>query len=298
MKNKRLVIIALFFTLVFSSFSSFLFGGTASAATPSFLLDTKKLYTYSAYHKNNSRDKEYFTAYFIGKMNNGDLWTYQGIGFFSNQIFKQDSQGLKIEDLLDNLSVIEIAFPLTVGTKWKSGDSTYTLLSVNQTVKTPAGTFKCIVIDNGTGDGISYYAPGVGLVKYEHNTGDITELTSIKTSHYGRVLIKQNGTKLYSPKGAVHRTLKKGEGLKVFKENSSSFDVGGGYYVKKDKNTLFYTGFIYGTEGPISVYSPNGTLFKKIPIHEAIRVYNFNNGKFEVGGGYYVPADGHILYER
>ncbi|MGG3924535.1 hypothetical protein ABET51_00850 [Metabacillus fastidiosus] len=299
MKNKQIVIIVLFFTLVFGSFSPFLSNDKVAAATPSFLMDTKKIYTYAYYYKNTSKSKEYMTASFTGKMKKGDLWNYQWGDFFNNELTIQNSEGLIKGDPFEDSMSLQIAFPLTVGMEWESDGHIFKTISLNQTVKTPAGTFRTVMIDNGRDDtGISYYAPGVGLVKYEDEDGYVTELVSIKNSHYGRVLIKQNGVKLYNPKGSVHRTLKKGEGLKVFKENSSSFDVGGGYYVKKDKNTLFYTGFIFGTEEPLYIYAPDGQVYRKVPAYEAIRAYSFENGRFYVGGGYYVFADYHVLYER
>ncbi|MEC2075749.1 hypothetical protein [Metabacillus fastidiosus] len=299
MKNKQIVIIALFFTLVFGSFSSFLSNDKVAAATPSFLMDTKKIYTYAYYYKNTSKSKEYMTASFTGKMKKGDLWNYQWGDFFNNELTIQNSEGLIKGDPFEDSMSLQIAFPLTVGMEWESDGHIFKTISLNQTVKTPAGTFRSVMIDNGRDDtGTSYYAPGVGLVKYEDENGYVTELVSIKNSHYGRVLIKQNGVKLYNPKGGVHRTLKKGEGLKVFKESSSSFDVGGGYYVKKAKNTLFYTGFIFGTEEPLYIYAPDGQVYRKVPAYEAIRAYGFENGKFLVGGGYYVFADYHVLYER
>lgn len=296
LKNKKIVTILLFFTLIFTSFSAFLSADKASAATSSFLMDTKKIYTYSFDYKNK---KETMTASFTGKMNNGDLWNFQTKEFFFNELQIQDNESLRIGDPFDNTWSKELMFPLTAGKQWKSSESfTAKIISLDTVVKTSAGTFKTVVIDHGVQNGKSYYAPGVGLVREEDGVGQARELTKISNAHYGRVLIKQAGIKQYTPKGAVHKTLKKGEALKVFKENADSYDVGNGYYVKKEKNTLFFTGTIYGTEAPLSVYSSNGKLFKKFAIDEPVRAYGFKDGKFQVGGGYYVPAADHILYER
>lgn len=299
LKNKKIVTILLFFTLIFTSFSAFLSTDQASAATPSFLMDTKKIYTHSIQYDNSKKKHVLMTVSFTGEMNKGHLWNYQGKDFFSNQLIIQNNESLTISDPFNNESSKELVFPLTVGKTWDNGDGDkFKILSLNTSVKTEAGTFNTVAVDNGADNGISYYAPGVGLVKYRDNTGFTQELTKISNAHYGRVLIKQTGIKQYTPKGAVHKTLKKGEALKVFKENADSYDVGNGYYVKKEKNTLFFTGTIYGTEAPLSVYSPNGKLFKKFAIDEPVRAYGFKDGKFQVGGGYYVPAADHILYER
>jgi hypothetical protein len=119
-----------------------------------------------------------------------------------------------------------------------------------------------------------------------------------KTTHIGRILIKSSDVVLYNQKGLIHRKLKVGEGLRVYKVENDRFQVGGGYYVKKSKNTLFYVGHVYSPNKYMYVYSPDGKIYKKYQPKQTVRVYEVKNGRYQVGGGYYViPAD-HIKFDR
>lgn len=281
----------LFTVLLFSSVLS-----STAAASTSFLMNTKKIYTYSIYDEKNKHNRSSMTANFTGKINDSNLWYYKvGGGLFFQQLYLQDNEGL-------HATYTELQFPLAKGTEWTKGDGTTArIVSLNNNVKTQAGTFSnCVLVETKLGNSKNtfYYAPGHGMVKFRGDDGIIIELTKIQNAHYGRVLIKQAGIKLYNPNGKVHQTLKRGEGLKVFKENANSYDVGGGYYVKKSKDTLFYTGFIYSTEKQMDIYSPNGKVHRKAPSGETIRVYGFENGKYQVGGGYYIFVNDHIQYDR
>ena len=85
-----------------------------------------------------------------------------------------------------------LRYPIHKGYTWQSPDQryTYTILSVAESVSTPAGTFaNCVKVEeqfNGDGIGpeIKYYAPGVGLVKVESHPGavspDLPPATEIK----------------------------------------------------------------------------------------------------------------------
>lgn len=285
----------LLFVLIFSVVMPYSTSYAAVSST-NFLMDTSKTYTYVAYKKNYKNEKVYRTVSFIGKKDKGDLWNIKSADYSSQLIYLQDTEGLKIG--FRGSWFKELGFPLVKENSWDPGDGTkLRILSLNNTVKTQGGTFfNCVEVDSGTG--ISHFAPNIGLVKFIGQAGDMYELVKIKDSHIGRILIKQKDVKLYNSKGKVHRALKKGEGLKVFKENKDSFDVGGGYYVKKGKDVLFYTGLVYSLDRQIDIYSPQGKVYKKVPIGSTIRIYGFEDGKYLVGGGYYINFDYHIQYDK
>ncbi|MED4534251.1 hypothetical protein [Metabacillus fastidiosus] len=290
MKNK-ILIMALFTILLVSSLLP-----NAAAASTSFLMNTKKNYTYTVYEQKNKHNRSSMTATFTGKINDSDLWFYRFAGDFFQQLYLQDDYGL------ESASNTELKFPLVKGAEWKKGNATARIISLNNTVKTPAGTFSnCVLVEtvyNAANKDLAYYAPGHGLIKLQSGSGATVEVSKIENAHYGRVLIKEKGIAMYNPQGKVHRILTKGEGLKVFKENVSSYDVGGGYYVKKSKATLFYTGFVYSKKQQLDIYAPNGKLHRKTRVGETIRVYGFKNGDYQVGGGYYISADNHVQYDR
>lgn len=117
-------------------------------------------------------------------------------------------------------------------------------------------------------------------------------------SHIGRVLIKGSDLVLYNPEGKVHRKLKQYEGLRVFEVQNDRYQVGGGYYVKKTKDTLFYIGHVYNKDQYLYVYKPNGEVFKKFKPMENVQVYSTENGRYDVGAGYYVLPDFHVNFDR
>ncbi|MED4401344.1 hypothetical protein [Metabacillus fastidiosus] len=301
MKTKKILKVALLFTLILSVIIPVSPSYASSASPPSFLMNTNKIYTYVSYSRDDNK-RFYSTASFIGKTDKKDIWAFKDEGEIVSikSIFFQDKDGLKMGSFYEGkwYWYKQLGLPLVEKNTWDFGHGQMQqIISLNKTVKTSAGTFyNCVEIAEP--GGVSYYAPNAGEVLFVGKAGGITELVKIEDSHIGRVLIKQKDIKLYNPKGKVHRTLKKGEGLKVFKENNDSFDVGGGYYVKKSKNTLFYTGSIYNVDKQMNIYSTKGKLYKKVPIGNTIRVYGFEDGKYLIGGGYYINFDYYIQYDK
>ena len=78
-------------------------------------------------------------------------------------------------------------------------------------------------------------------------------------SYYeGRVNIDTD-TPLYKPDGKVHRMLKKNEAIRVYNISSDKYDVGGGYYIKKDNKVTYFKGFFTTSHGELSNFQdPNG----------------------------------------
>ena len=73
-----------------------------------------------------------------------------------------------------------LKLPPTVGTKWEvggeGGRTVYTVGAVDEEVKVPAGTFRCVRVDtlyNGVTPNVYWYAPGVGMVKQTMGGPDI-----------------------------------------------------------------------------------------------------------------------------
>ncbi|MFV2047085.1 hypothetical protein KDJ21_007265 [Metabacillus litoralis] len=116
----------------------------------------------------------------------------------------------------------------------------------------------------------------------------------------GRVLIQKEGMALYNPNGKVHRKLKKGEGLKVYEIEDDRYQVGAGYYVLKGsgKDTLYYYGHVWAKSFYMYVYTPEGDFFKRFQARQTVRVYGMEDGKYQVGGGYYVIPDTNIQLDR
>ena len=64
--------------------------------------------------------------------------------------------------------------PLKVGTSWQAGDTTWTIESLGEKVKVPAGEFECIkVVGKSKNSSIErYFAKGVGLIKQRFIAGE------------------------------------------------------------------------------------------------------------------------------
>ncbi|MCD7034293.1 lamin tail domain-containing protein [Metabacillus sp. GX 13764] len=115
-----------------------------------------------------------------------------------------------------------------------------------------------------------------------------------RTPRIGRILIKDT-MKMYTPDGKLFRTLEAGEAVRVYGYDGESFDVGGGYYVEKEKDTLFYTGLI-DVLNDLKLYDENGKAAKTLKKGSQYRAYDIIGDKIYMGGGYYVMADKSKLY--
>lgn len=137
--------------------------------------------------------------------------------------------------------------------------------------------------------GDTYNVYGVEGNKYHVGGGYYIQKTGNESVHIARTLIKGD-VPLYSPDGKVYRTLKKGEAIRVYSYDDNQYEVGGGYYIKKERNAVFYEGYLNSlSEYPL--YSPDGKIVRDIHKNESIRVYSIDGDHFYVGGGYYVIND-------
>ncbi|AZB43494.1 2,' 3'-cyclic nucleotide 2'-phosphodiesterase [Bacillus sp. FJAT-42376] len=112
----------------------------------------------------------------------------------------------------------------------------------------------------------------------------------------GRILIKQD-MKLYSSNGVVYRTLKKGEAVKVYSLEEDKYQTGNGYYVKKDRNAVYYEGYVsLRSDVPLL---KEGAAVKTLKKGNLYRVYGVEDDLLYVGGGYSIKLDaGKVIYTK
>lgn len=82
-----------------------------------------------------------------------------------------------------NEEVIILKTPLEVGAKWQEPNGTREIVSINETVSTPAGDFdKCIKVSISSKDSTiyEYYKEGIGMVKREFIFGEDKITSSLK----------------------------------------------------------------------------------------------------------------------
>jgi hypothetical protein len=163
-----LVIIILLLFIVFRAFtgstgvtdSTEANDSTEVAKEMSYLKDTEKLYVVKEYSVDKNRLIEYEQNY-IGDSKGYNTW-YGADTFLE----KENQNGLFYgEDKV-------LAYPVEKGKEWNVESFTFTIESVNKTVKTPAGTFNNVVEVRTTEKGVegystTYYAKGVGQILRE-----------------------------------------------------------------------------------------------------------------------------------
>lgn len=121
---------------------------------------------------------------------------------------------------------------------------------------------------------------------YDVGGGYLVEANSSKMSVYiGRILIKDSKTNMYKPDGTVYRTFKKGEALRVYDYDSSTYQVGGGYYVKASDKPIYHVGRLEFKKDTV-MYSPTGTPYSTLKKGSTYRVYTINGDTLDMGGGY------------
>jgi hypothetical protein len=136
-------------------------------------MNTHKIYTYTDYSGGKVYDT--YSEKYLGKVNGYDRWESTSSHVYSD--IKETSSGL-----LDSYGY-DISYPIRLGKQWKVYNDTCKIIGVNKTVKTPAGTFKNVVVvdivDESGNNGISYYAPGNGLIRYDANGVLLSQVTKI-----------------------------------------------------------------------------------------------------------------------
>ncbi|MBS4195807.1 SH3 domain-containing protein [Lederbergia citri] len=116
----------------------------------------------------------------------------------------------------------------------------------------------------------------------------------------GRVLISGNNVYLYkrldNGKEEKVRLVEKGAGLRVYSVSGKDYNVGNGYFVKKEANTKFYTGFV-AIKKDTYLYTVDGKPYTKYKAGQQFRVYDIDGNKIQAGGGFYFINDQNVEYK-
>ena len=138
---------------------------TQSLRMYSYLMDKKKAYTYKS-------GGVIFTLKYQGKYFGWDQW----IDNDDISVAREDSKGLYFGWPDDREYLTNLVYPLKVGKEWVTSDITYKIISIDGTLKTPAGTFENVVTTKSSYGFIDYYAPNVGSIKVTLEGKTISEL--------------------------------------------------------------------------------------------------------------------------
>ncbi|MFY4776245.1 bifunctional 2',3'-cyclic-nucleotide 2'-phosphodiesterase/3'-nucleotidase [Metabacillus sp. RGM 3146] len=118
---------------------------------------------------------------------------------------------------------------------------------------------------------------------------------SSTVEYTGRILIKE-AMPLYNAEGKVTRTIKKGESVHVFGMDQDHYLVGGGYYVSKNRNAVYYEGFAKLTAD--TALWMNGKEMKMLKKGNMYRVYGVKDNMLMVGGGYSIHGGSSLHYSK
>lgn len=154
-------------------------------ADGSFMKDRTKKYTFS-YTTNGktSTAKIYYIDEIYKDSPQAEQWVREENGTSTRFLQQENSNGLYIGYLASEWDV-DLKYPLFEGKRWdnydESKDTTlYHVVSVDRTIKTPAGTFKNVVEVQSTTGWTEFYAPRVGVIKTLQKGKTFSELTKIE----------------------------------------------------------------------------------------------------------------------
>ncbi|WP_241156707.1 glucosaminidase domain-containing protein [Bacillus sp. FJAT-42376] len=102
---------------------------------------------------------------------------------------------------------------------------------------------------------------------------------------------------MLNPDGTFYKTVKKDESIRVYGVLGNSYDVGGGYLIEANSSKMgAYIGRALVNNTNTIMYSPDGSVHRIFQKGEALRVYDYDDSRYQVGGGYYISASDKPVY--
>lgn len=92
------------------------------------------------------------------------------------------------------------------------------------------------------------------------------------------------------------KMLKKGGFYRVYSVEGNLYNVGGDYYVPRNDALMDHFIGRLQVNKSVPMYNPNGQIHRYLTSGEAVRVFDYDNGKYDVGGGYYVIKSDKTKY--
>lgn len=181
---------------VYASYLSFS-KNTSKKTTATKTTTTKKTTTKKSTSTSNSKKTTYRpvvtnTYYYVENGKDGKLystgkrnstgWTYWYKKTGNNKqsfLVKESSKGLDYK--FKTGTIRQIVYPFTKGQVFKANNKNYKIVSISNTFKVKAGTFKSVVGIKAADGSITYYAPNAGAIKTVKNKKVTFEITKIET---------------------------------------------------------------------------------------------------------------------
>lgn len=155
---------------------------TTTKATKNTTTTSKTTYrpviTTTYYYVENGKSGKLYST---GKRNStGWTYWYKKTATNNNHSFlvKESSQGLDYK--FKSGTIRQIVYPFTMGQVFKTNNQKYKIVSISNSFKVKAGTFKSVVGIKAADGSITYYAPNCGAIKTVKNKKVTFELTKIE----------------------------------------------------------------------------------------------------------------------
>ncbi|MFD2216556.1 hypothetical protein [Metabacillus endolithicus] len=92
------------------------------------------------------------------------------------------------------------------------------------------------------------------------------------------------------------KMLDKGGFYRIYGVEGNLYNVGGDYYVPRNDALMSHFIGRLQVNKSVPMYNPSGQIHRYLTAGEAVRVFDYDNGKYDVGGGYYVLDSTKIQY--
>jgi len=92
------------------------------------------------------------------------------------------------------------------------------------------------------------------------------------------------------------KMLEKGGFYRIYGIDGNLYNVGGAYYVPRNDALMSHFIGRLQVNKSVPMYNPSGQIHRYLTAGEAVRVFDYDNGKYDVGGGYYVLDSTKIQY--
>ncbi|MGP4078996.1 hypothetical protein ACTWQL_03710 [Pseudalkalibacillus sp. R45] len=217
-------------------------------------------------------------AYGLTQDQHGNLYFKNGTDLWKASL--KDLVDYKAPEVLD-LSIPHIELPTghTLPIARLHVRKPVELLKEENGVYNPVKTLKANEFYRVYGTSGNYYHVGGGY--YVYNAAGKVAV------YIGRAEIKRP-IPLYAPDGSVHRMLNPGEAIRVYDFDDEKYEVGGGYYILKSRDSSYFVGLVKIVGETYLHHEDGRTNVKTLDIGERYRVYKIDKDKIYVGGGYYI----------
>ena len=197
-----------------------------------------------------------------------------------------DQYGERILDIYRQIKAISLSIPNVESVTQSQLPVAALYLKYDQPLISPEGQVSKILKKG-------YNYPVYGTIGNNYNLGGryTVAANSGKMSVYiGRLNIKNENNVLYKPDGRVHRTLARGEIVKVFSFDNNQYYVGGGYYIKRSNDVSFYKGTVQ-INADTPLYDREGNTIRTLKKTQQYRVYAIKGKVLDLGGGSFITFD-------